>query len=130
MRYLLALVVLLSPPAFAGDAGVSPEVRAAAELGAPTWIDGVDGWQAPTTDAPGGFVRVIRYADEAAARAAFAFAARSSASRALPPLAGVGHEAVGDGGFLVARVADRVWTIRDPSGDAAGRLQKLQRPVR
>lgn len=131
MNRLLALLFALSPlTAFAGDAGVSIELQVEAGLGAPTLFEGRDGWQAPITGVPGGFVRVVRHSDEAHARDAFALAAVASASREQPPLVGVGDEAVGDGtGFLVARVGARVWTIRDPSGDAKGRLKRLTLPL-
>jgi hypothetical protein len=130
---MIRLFVLLFAltPAFAGDAGISADLRVGAGLAAPTLIDGEDGWQAPIAGVPGGFVRVLRYPDLSHARDAFAFQAVAAANLAQAPLVGVGDEAVGDGvGFLVARVGDRVFTIRDPSGDAKGRLKRLTLPLR
>lgn len=128
-RLFLIFALLLPALALAGDAGIGPEVRAAAGLGRATQLDGTDGWQAPITGVDGGFVRVIRYADAAAAHAGWSFATQASATAVLPPLSGFADEAVGDGAtFVIARDGDRVITLRDPSGHAAAVWAALHRP--
>lgn len=112
------MMTLLLSLALAADslAGVRMSRAPALGLGEPTPVVGTDTWKAP---APGGFASVAWYPDEAAAAAAYAF----ELGLLRPGLASarVGDESVGDVGFVLARRANVVVTVRghDAIGQAA-----------
>lgn len=120
--FVLLFGLACGGPALADDlapwAGVPLVDLPTIGLGTPTLIDGEDAWQAPLGD--GGFVRTWLHADEAAAKAAFAFHARAAVTTTLPPYEGVGDEAAGDGtGLLIVRSRNVVVLVRDPADRAA-----------
>lgn len=83
------------------------------------------GWRAGLVD---GWVRHSWYADEAAAREAFAFQRISAATVPLPDVAIDGaDEAAGDpGGFLIFRQRNLIFVVKSPRarGVAAGLLAR------
>ncbi len=107
------MITLFMTLALAADllSGVRMDRAATLGLGEPTPIAGTDSWKAA---APGGFASVAWYPSETEAREAFAFSA--STLRVGLSSAGVGDESLGDEGFVLARRANLVVTVR---GDGA-----------
>ncbi len=114
------MITLFLTLALAADlySGVRMDRAATLGLGEATPIAGTDSWKAA---APGGFATVAWYPDEAQAREAFAFSA--STLRAGLPSAGVGDESLGDDGFVLARQANLLVTVRGET--ATSRAQSI-----